>query len=70
MVGAALSFWIYMIVVLLVAKLLGLADDNTVMLIVIVGSILLYFPMRRLFSKRESAGAKAPQGKAGSKKKK
>ncbi len=42
-IGIALNYWIFIIIVLLLAKVLGLADDNKMMLIVIGFSTIFYF---------------------------
>lgn len=68
-VSMVLNYWIYMIVVLLMAKLFGLADNNKIMVIIIVAGTLFYIVFMKRFAGKVNPGSKKSTGKTTLKKK-
>jgi len=69
-VGVVLNYWIFIIVVLLVAKVLNLAEDGNTILIVVVLSTAFYVLFMLYSKKRQnSRDGKHSQKVSGGKKK-
>jgi len=62
-VSMVLNYWIYMIVVLLMAKLFGLADNNKIMVMIIVAATLFYIVFMKRFAGKIDPGSKTPTKK-------
>ena len=67
-IGLLLNYWIYILVVLFVSKVFGLADSTIILFTTLAIATLAYIPIIKFFLAKQSKSARASSEKSAAKK--